>query len=620
MEKLRGYTDSLVWKIILGLVAISFVLGGVGSYLIANHDTSAAKVNGVEISQRQFLQVYQNQYQRLASQMGEQFVALSESPEFITTLRNNVIDQLINEELLRQYTAKLKLGASDEQVKLAIISSPNFQQEGKFSNELYQQVLRANQLSSDQYANLIRPAIPLEQLQHAVLESDFIVPVQQDNFVKLLFQKRQVRLATYPIAEIAEQQQVSDEEIAKYYEQNKAAFLTPELIKVQYLDLNAEALQKLINVSDVEIAQYYQDNKSQFMTRGEQHLAHIQVASENEANQVYQALQNGEDFAQLAEQHSKDLLSAKNGGDLSWVVPGQLPKAFEEAADNTATGEFSKPVKVDGNYHIIKVLERKAPTALPLEQVRARIVDQVKADLLTNKFFSVEKMVAEKAFEDPASLQSAAQAGGLTIQETDFFSRNDVPAELNYANVISEMFSPELLSGEMNSNTMTVGDKHAIVVRVVAHKAEGTLSLDEAKANILDLLKRQKAEKIGLENAQILLNRLEKGESAVINFTDSQEITFAESKNPLLDQVIFAMPIPKEGQSTYRVSTNEKGDVVIIALDKVIEGSLAPKEASRITSQLLQFKANELQSILLQALRNQADVKINRDFIDQVQQ
>lgn len=185
-------------------------------------------------------------------------------------------------------------------------------------------------------------------------------------------------------------------------------------------------------MSDVEIAQYYQDNKALYVSQGQQRLSHIQVATEAEAKEIYQALQDGANFAGLASARSLDKISAENGGDLSWASAGTFPKAFEEAANALQVGQFSQPVKVDEQFHIILVTERKEPSTLPLEVVKTQIADQIRQNLVNNQYFSIEKQLAEKAFEHPEGLEKAAEVAGLTIQETDFFSANDVPAALNY--------------------------------------------------------------------------------------------------------------------------------------------------------------------------------------------
>lgn len=244
MEKLHDATNSIWWKILFAVVVLSFVASGVAGYMFASVDTSAAKVNGEEISQQTFLEQYNQEYQRFSEQLGAQFAAVADSPEFVNGLRSSILDRLIDQELLRQYAAELQLDVSDSQIQQAIVTSPIFQKDGKFDNALYQQMLSTNGLSGDRYAQYLRQGLTLQQLNDGIARSAFTVPSQNARAAQLFFQQRDVRLAEFPLAATVAQQQVNEEEISAYYNANKAAFAVPELVKVQYLDLTQQAAEK----------------------------------------------------------------------------------------------------------------------------------------------------------------------------------------------------------------------------------------------------------------------------------------------------------------------------------------------------------------------------------------
>ena len=606
--------NSKVSKFILGLITLSFVVGGMSGYLFSSNDTYAAKVNGEVISQQDFLNRYNQEFEARAQREGEAFMARSDSPEFVTALRQSTINRMIDQELLRQYAKELKLGVSDEMIKRAIVTDPNFQVNGKFDNGIYQQVLQQNRLSSDGYAAILRGALTLEQMQSGIANSEFIVPVQAKNTAEVFFQKRSVRLATLSLADEMAKQAVSDDEIKAYYEANQKSFVQPEQVKLQYIDLSGSQIEKGIDVKDVEIAQYYQDNKAQFMT---QRLAHIQFANEQDAKVAYDELQKGANFADVAKAKSLDKVSGENGGDVGWVNANELPKAFEAAAAALQVGQYSQPINVDGNYHIVLVQERKAQT---LDEVKAQVADLVRKSLLENRYYAIEKQVRDKAFEDSKSLNSAAQVAGVKVQESGYFSRQNVPAELNFPNVVSAVFESDIANGGANSEPLNVGDYHAIVVRVLEHKPEGVRTLEDAKADIEMFLKRQKAENVLNEKAQQVVKALsENAESKVdgINFSSEQSFTLSENKDPILTNDVFSIAKPTSGKTVYQVAHNEKGDVVIIALNKVEDGVLNDKELSQFSAQLLRTSQAEVQAQLMQGLRERAKIEVNDSFINQ---
>jgi peptidyl-prolyl cis-trans isomerase D len=275
---------------------------------------------------------------------------------------------------------------------------------------------------------------------------------------------------------------------------------------------------------------------------------------------------------------------------------------------------------VDGNYHIILVKERKPAKVLPLDEVKAEIAAQIRQNLMGNQFFSIEKRVADKAFEDASSLKAAADEAGVKVQETGYFSRKDVPSELNYPNVTSAIFDSDLSQGGSNSEPMSVGEQHSLVVRVLDHKPQSTRSLEDMKGEIAATLKHQKAEAIVLAQADKFVQDLTAGKAVEgLNFGEAQTWIFAETKDPVLGDVIFSMKKPADGSVTYKAAKNAEGGVVIVALDNVEDGKLTASEKKQFAAQLEQTDRISLQNSLLNALRAKAKIEINDAFINQEQ-
>lgn len=127
MDRIREGSTGLAVKIILGLIIFSFVFAGVGSYLVGGGQPLAAKVGEREITRNEFEQVYQNERNRMQSQLGEYFATLLGDPAYVEQFRKSVLDRMVNDALLDNQAQDLGLRISDDQIRQTILSMPQFQ-------------------------------------------------------------------------------------------------------------------------------------------------------------------------------------------------------------------------------------------------------------------------------------------------------------------------------------------------------------------------------------------------------------------------------------------------------------------------------------------------------------
>lgn len=619
IEKMHAWTGSLAFKIIFALIAVSFVIGGIGGGLIASGKNFVAKVNGEEISLQHFNNAMNRQQSMLNAQMGSRFWDLMDTPEYAAQFQQSVLNGLIDEELLRQYAKELKLGISAEQIKSEIVNGGMFQQDGKFSNELYQQTLRHNNISSDTYAALVSEGMLQSQLQEGIVNSEFSVPVQQELLAKLLLQQREVRLAEFSIAEEMQNQTASADELQAYFDSNNARFVEPEKLVVEYVSISPKDLETNVQITDEQIQTYYDRNKGDYVSKGEARLAHIQLATETDAKTIEQELQNGADFAAVAKAKSIDALSANNGGDLGWAIAGTFPKAFEEAVANLNAGQLSQVVKVDNAFHIIKVLERKPEQVIELSQVKDKIAQTIRQELVLTEYSNIAREMANKAFENNSSLEEVAKAGNVQVQKTAQFTQQNVPVVLQHEKALKALFEGELRQNKQNSDALDVGtesEPQTLFLRISDYEAERPQTFDEAKLTVENLVKTEKAEKALQQKAGDVLKALNEGKATEVKFNEPQTLVYmnAEVEEPTLTKIIFAMK-KEQDKVVYQLARNRGGDVVIVALDKIIDGNM--EQFGAVASQFEEANRLIFRNEWLKALRARASVEINDDFMQQ---
>jgi peptidyl-prolyl cis-trans isomerase C len=119
----------------------------------------------------------------------------------------------------------------------------------------------------------------------------------------------------------------------------------------------------------------YDEKIATMKPQQEIHARHILVATEDEAKKVAERLKNGEDFATVAKEVSKD--AGAEGGDLGFFTRGQMLKPFEDAAFALDVGQISAPVQTQFGWHIIKVEEKRDQPLPTFDQVKGAIIGQL---------------------------------------------------------------------------------------------------------------------------------------------------------------------------------------------------------------------------------------------------
>lgn len=200
---------------------------------------------------------------------------------------------------------------------------------------------------------------------------------------------------------------VTDKEIADEYQKEKEVNkdITKEDVK-NYLLINKlfDKYTKDVKVTEEELKKYYDNNKEQFEVVK---ASHILVADKKTAEDIYNRLMKGENFATLAKEYSTDTATKDKGGDLGEFPHGVMVPEFDQVVFSLKKGEISKPVKTDYGYHIIK---SEGITIKPFDEVK----DAIESYLLNDK---KNQVIKEKydALEKAAKIQKFPQNIKVTV-------------------------------------------------------------------------------------------------------------------------------------------------------------------------------------------------------------
>ena len=614
MDNLRAASNHVVLKIILGLIILSFILTGVGNYLIGGNGDYAAKVNGQEISRAQLERAFSNERSRQQQMLGEQFSQLASNPAYMQQIRQQALSQLVDEQLLDQYAKELKLAISDDQIKQAIFNQPAFQTNGKFDNARYLAIINNMGLSADQYAQALRKQLTTQQLIAAVTGTDYMLPGETDSLAALVSQERLVREATINVAALAAKQTVSDEDVKNYYEQNKNNFMAPEQFRVSYIKLDAASMQKTASESDIQ--SWYDRHQADYTQPQRSRFSIIQTKTEADAQSVLDALKKGGDFAALAKEKSTDPISARNGGDMGWLEPATTPDELKNA-NLKQKGELSGVIPSSVGFIVARLDDVQPQQVKPLAAVHDDIAAKVKQEQALDAYYKLQQKVSDAASNDNESLATAEEVAGVKAVETGWFSHDTPPAELNFKPVEQAIFNGGLVGEDgapgSNSDIITVDGDRAFVLRISGHKPEAVKPLAEVKAQIEDSLKTEKAQSEAKAQAEKLLADLKAGKGAeamkAAGLSFSEPKTLTRNGQDALTQSAFAMALPAKDKPSYGISEDGQGNVVVLALDQVRSGTMPEAQKKAMIQGITQNNAQIAFEALLSNLRKEGKIK-----------
>ncbi len=608
-------------------IAIPFALVGIEAYFGGGSGENAAEVNGVPIQSAQLEQQVSQRRAQLRERLGGEFPdVLSEG------LRERVLDQLILREVLRQAATDARMQIPPERLAARIRNQEQFRQNGRFSRELYRQLVSRWGLSEQQYESHMRSAYRVEQLRDGVTTTAFALPSEGRESARLTRAERRVGMLEYAREHAAQRVSITPEDIQAYYDENRESFQTPPRLRVAYLELGREALAQQVEVTEQELRAEYRRTQADADDGGERQAAHILLevpdgASQEEAEAVRAEAQrlrerivSGDaEFGAIAREHSDDPGSANQGGDLGYVGRGSMVPPFEEALFALEEpGAVSEPVRTSFGFHLVKLVDvRNEGQASTFEQARGEIEQRLRREKAERLFRDRAEVLRNTAYENPGSLGPAAEATGIEIRESDWFARDDGGDGIATDAAVREAaFTADVRQQGVNSDLLDLGDGRVVVLRVIGERAPEPRPLEAVGEQIRERLRQQRTDEILAQWSQSAQARLEQGTTPadLANDTvDYRELGWVRRDGGEVDaqaaSAAFALAPPQDdGGPKYRETTLESGARAIVIVQDARLPDIDQAAVQEARSTLREGSASAEMSAWADALRSAAEI------------
>ncbi|MFH1492021.1 MAG: peptidylprolyl isomerase, partial [Candidatus Omnitrophota bacterium] len=347
--------------------------------------------------------------------------------------------------ILLHEVRKEKIKVSNEDIVKTISEYPFFQKDGKFNNEIYQQVLLYGlRIKTSDFERHIRESLEIEGLL-----------------------KEKTKKVT-----------VNDADLMREFKKEN------EEIKVAYVTFNNEAFKKGINISDSEANNYFKTNKGDFYTQSQINIEYIGITIDQEENQEKKTQKRELMLSILEQTKESDLLSLSKEHSLSYNKTGlfsidqPIPDIgwsleFLNAISSLKPGEISEVIETTQGYYIAELIEIKEPYLPEFQEAKDKVMDVLKIrqskELALKKAYEIKDLLEKKLEENPKlEFKRLINDLDLDLLQTPFFKHGGYLENIG----ISDEFSKAAFSLADSPKRLAIASspKASYVIRLVEFK------------------------------------------------------------------------------------------------------------------------------------------------------
>lgn len=617
----------IILAVILFLVGVPFVFFGIDFYFKGRDVADqVANVAGTPISGREFTEALQQRQEQLRRSMGAKVdQAMLDSPE----VRRAVLNQLVDERIAYNSASKAGIAVTNDELQEVISSIPAFRENGTgaFSRQQYQAALRSRNMSESGFEALLRRDLVIGRARGTLAETAFVPTAVADRIYRIRGQQREISQATITPEQLRGTVNITPAEAQAYYDKHKDQFKLPEKVKVEYVVLSLDGIQRQVQVTPEQVKQYYEERRAQFQTQEERHARHILVslpagasaeqkarAKEKADKLVAQAKANPKNFAELAKKNSEDPGSAAEGGDLGFFPRGRMAKPFDDAVFSMKPGDIVGPVETQFGYHVIQLEGVKAASGPSFDEVKAQAEADLRKAEAGKRFAEAAEAFSNIVYEQPDSLQPAAQQFKLDVQKSDWVTREgsaDAPL-LNNPKLLEALFNDESIKDHRNTAAIEVAPNLLVSAHVTDHQPAKERPFAEVQVDVTRQLTEERARKLAQETGEKALANLRQGKVESLNWSGTQVVSREQRANLRPDdaQAVFSADVSK--LPAYTGVAAPDGRYTLYRIDRVIEvQNVDATQRKALADQIGQAAGAEAAASTLTSQKQKADVRVN---------
>ena len=375
LDIMRKHAKNWVMKLLLGIIIVVFIFY-FGSMRDSDRTDKIAIFDGKAISNADFQREYQNLIDLYRNRFGGN---LNEEMIKGLKLKEQATDNLIRQAIILAKADELNLRVSDEELRNSILSHPAFQRNGVFDQHVYENTLRQNKMTPENFETMQRKVVITGKIQDLIISGVHVSDREVLDIYRMQKEKINVKYLKLSSKEYRSEVKPIRQALEAYFKEHSNEFRMPEQIQVKYVSFLAADYSANIKVADEDIKEYYERNKQGLSNKGgkQPSLADVsdkiavalrQIAgmsrAAEEARKAREVIYQQENFDAYAS--SKGLRVQTS----ALFAAGGIPQEFRSLTDfskNVFTlqkGELSRVLSDEKGYYLFQVASRK-PSYLP---------------------------------------------------------------------------------------------------------------------------------------------------------------------------------------------------------------------------------------------------------------
>jgi len=519
----RKFAKSLVARILLGVLIVSFAIFGIGDVFRQARSDTVVKAGSREVSAADFKREFDGYKQQTEQRVGQP-ITVEMAVE--KGLDKRVLEGLAGRESFAELMHRMGVRISDQQIVSQIRKIPAFfdKVSGKFDEKLYAGALAERQLTPATFQSLMRDDMAQQQMT-ATMASGLQLPKAYAALgAAYVMESRDATFFVVDPRMVPPPVQPTDAQLQAFMKENAAQLTRPEFRQLTIVRFSSKAIEPTVKVDPAEVKKRYDFAKDSLSKPETRTIVQIPAKDAASAARVAQALKSGVDIAPAAKMVGVEPILYADKPKTAIADPKVAELAFSLPA-----GAVSDPIQGQLAYAVIKVLKVTPGKQVSFEEARPQIEAQLRQDAAGQKVYDLSQ-VYEDAHTAGANLTEAAAKAGVPVETTEPVTaqgllQNGKPSNLP-AEILKSAF--DLTQGG-ESDIEEAGKGEYYAVRVDKVIAPALPPLAEIKPQLARVYMLQQLSKAMQAKATELSARVEKGEpiEKVANSVGAHAITVA---------------------------------------------------------------------------------------------